>query len=186
MESEKQTKEWRKEQSWYTTGKKNECEKFQTLQIEQIVDASLIKTGKRLRKGPIVKLEINPHPFHSQDAFLWTEDFDGWANLQGYDVYFNLKFVVGKGGAQTRSLKLVFDFVDTQLKYLVQHKNEFNIFVNILDGDESFQKRKYIEYLLELPEYEEVKDFVFIGDLYLFENWWKRMVAATVLKTISN
>jgi hypothetical protein len=43
-----QTKTWRKNRSWYSTGKSNECEKYQIRLIEQITSRNLLRTSDRI------------------------------------------------------------------------------------------------------------------------------------------
>ncbi len=72
------------------------------------------------------------------NIFEWTENFDGCQE----NIYFNLKMVCGTGGAQTRTLREVYHFILTQLKYLEKEPNSNIYFVNILDGEESCRRIK--------------------------------------------
>ena len=67
----------------------------------------------------------------------YTEDFDGVQTVNNKKIYINLKCIVGKGGAQTRSLREVYWFIDGQLNVL-KNTNDDVYFVNILDGDELY------------------------------------------------
>ena len=44
--SSNQTKEWRKKQEWYNSGKSNECEKYQINLLEKIIGQKLDKTNE--------------------------------------------------------------------------------------------------------------------------------------------
>jgi hypothetical protein len=48
ISSKKQTKEWRKLQKWYISGKHNECENQQIKWIENIIDNQTEKTYDRI------------------------------------------------------------------------------------------------------------------------------------------
>ncbi len=127
-----QTKEWRCNQPWYINGKHNECEKYQIRLIEKATGKKIHKTNKRinLNTGELGKKNGN--------IFEWTENFDGCQE----NIYFNLKMVCGTGGAQTRTLREVYHFILTQLKYLEKEPNSNIYFVNILDGEESCRRIK--------------------------------------------
>lgn len=153
ISSEYHTKKWRKSQEWYTSGKKNECEKFQIRNISKIFEnMSITQDRVNLTTGEIKSVK---HPFHREDAFDWTENFDGLTHHRGKKIYFNFKFVVGSGGAQTRSLREVYHYIKKQKGY---------IFVNILDGDESFRRRRHFRHMLSLTKY--------VGDSYDFPAWY--------------
>ena len=95
------------------------------------------------------------YPFRHEDAFDWTENFDGKYRHNNKFVYFNFKFVVGSGGAQTRTLREVYHYIK---------KQNGHIFINILDGDEAYKKYKYFRHLLSLTKY--------VGDTYNFPVWY--------------
>ena len=84
--------------------------------------------------------------------------------------------VVGKGGAQTRTLREVAHFIRAQLEYLCLSNND-NIayFVNILDGDESFRLYEKYEAILNKEKYKDIKDFVYIGDMHGFIDWFGQL-----------
>jgi hypothetical protein len=151
--SQYHTKEWRKKQKWYDTGKRNECEKYQIRVISSVFN-NIEHTHERvnLNSGEI---QCVRYPFKREDAFDWTENFDGKTEYNGLTVYFNFKFVVGAGGAQTRTLREVYHYIKKQEGY---------IFINILDGDESYKKYKYIRHLMTLKKY--------VGDTYNFPVWY--------------
>ena len=112
-----QTKEWRNSTTWYINGKKNECEIYQRDIIEKITKKKCIKSNYRFNKYSydfIPKKE----PYKSIDGFEWTEDLDGYIEYNEKQHYFNLKFVSDSGGAQRRTLCLVYDFIYIQLNYL--------------------------------------------------------------------
>lgn len=157
--SEIQTKEWRKNQVWYKNGKSNECELYQRSLVETITGEVCHKTRVRInvRNG---HLEEVAHPMKRPDGFDFTEDFDGH---QG-NRYYNFKVICDKGGAQTRSLREVYHFVEAQLKL----GEKTVIFVNILDGDCSYASMKHFRYLLDI--YDNPSN-VFVGDMTQFAEW---------------
>ena len=154
--SEYQTKKWRQNRKWYISGKRNECEIYQRYTIEQIINKKCNKTDLRINTESMEIIK-NKCPMNSADGFEWTEDFDGIVqeNINGselnkeivlndgtnlnngtiWKLYFNLKFVCDKGGAQTRTLRCVYDFIRYQLEYLLKFRDCKVIFINILDGD---------------------------------------------------
>lgn len=173
--SRSQTKEWRTSQEWYDNGKRNECEIYQRKKIEIITRKHCPKTSERIN---IETYEIKSvaHPMTRDDAFDWTEDFDGKQMMSSRTIYYNLKMVVGKGGAQTRTLREVAHFIRAQLEYLCLSNND-NIayFVNILDGDESFRLYEKYEAILNNEKYKDIKDFVYIGDMHGFIDWFGQL-----------
>jgi hypothetical protein len=165
-----QTKNWRKNCTWYNNGKSNECEKYQITLIQQLISIKLEKTDDRL---DIENIEIKSikYPLTYDYGFDFTENFDGVINGKYNKYYFNLKFVCDSGGAQTRTLKEVYHFIKCQLEYLVKNAKDNTIqFFNILDGDTSYKSIDKFNYLLNKERYIDIKANIFIGSLYDFAN----------------
>ena len=70
----------------------------------------------------------------------WTENFDGYQLNNGKTIYYNLKMICGSGGGQTRALREVYHFISAQQRHINQELSSKVIFVNILDGDECYNK----------------------------------------------
>ena len=170
-QSKYQTKSWRNSQIWYKDGKHNECELYQREKIEKITKQKCPKTNERINmdKNDIIS---ETRPMKRDDAFDWTEDFDGKQIYNTSSLYYNLKMVVGTGGAQTRSLREVAHFIRSQLNYNKSHIHNPKYFVNILDGDESCKLIDKYKNIVNKPEYKHVKNFVYIGDTYGFIDWF--------------
>jgi len=163
-----QTKIWRKNRDWYKNGKSNECEKYQINLIEKITMCKLIKTNDRinLENNKIINKK---HPLVKSDGYEWSENFDGKIIKNNITYYFNLKFVCDSGGAQTRTLRDVYHFIKYQMKYLIKF-NETNIFfINILDGNTSYNNMNKFNYLINKKKYKNIVKFMFIGSLYDFQ-----------------
>lgn len=169
--SKSQTKEWRKSQKWYTSGKSNECEIYQRKLIEFITQQNCIKSLKRIN---IETLEIkdNVRPLKNMNGFEWTENFDGYQS-EPFNIYYNLKMVCDSGGAQTRSLREVYHFVKTQLEYLLNVRTTDVYFINILDGNESYKHKDKFSYLKKNIKYDDIAKYVFIGDMLEFSQWYR-------------
>ena len=116
------------------------------------------------------------HPNKERNGFEYTEDMDGIFAIKDITYYANFKMVCDKGGAQTRTLREVYDFIKAQLNWLLENKEKAIEFINILDGDESWRTRDKFDYLKQKDKYESIKDKVFIGDLYEFERFMKERV----------
>ena len=129
----------------------------------------------------VVKNEIiaKANPMKDIDGFEYTEDFDGKCNRGNKTIYFNLKFCCDSGGAQTRTLRLVYDFIKCQIQYI--NKLTINIsnsnleessntyFINILDGDNCNTNMPKFRYLLDkLNDKKQLEKYVFIGSMYDF------------------
>lgn len=166
-----QTKDWRKNQSWYIDGKHNECEIFQRKTIEKILGVECVKTNMRFNTETI-HLEMMTRPLDNDNGFEWTEDFDGLSIINEKKFYFNLKFICDAGGAQTRSLREVYHFVKCQLEYLNKYQLENVYFINILDGNTSMKHLSKFIYLIKKEKYTKIINNIFIGDLYTFNNWY--------------
>ena len=162
--SKNQTKTWRKTQNWYVNGKKNECEKYQIDQVNKHLSCILEKTTKRFNLYSN-EFTDNMHPMENKDGFEWTENLDGYLNYINNNYYFNFKFVCDKGGAQTRSLREVYHFINCQIKYVMINKDENICFINILDGDECYNRKEQFDYLKLKNIYD---DKIFIGDMIEF------------------
>jgi len=170
-----QTKDWRKQQSWYKGGKSNECELLQRMQIQYMTGKECPKTTTRINKRTH---EMQPlsNPLTRVDGFDWTEDFDGMQTLNGndgttYKLYYNFKMVCHAGGSQTRTLREVYAFIEAQQQVLLIGHHANVHFINILDGDQSHDRKEQFTHLLNLPEYARVKEKVFIGDMCEFKTW---------------
>lgn len=170
ISSEYQTKNWRKKQIWYKNGKSNECEKYQINNIEKIKKIKINKTNDRINIEKLI-IDNYKNPIKNNDGYEYTENFDGKIIINNNIYYFNLKFVCDKGGAQTRTLREVYHFIKYQLDYLVKHKKNNIYFINILDGDTSFNSMNKFLYLLNKDKYLHIKKNVFINDLYHFQEY---------------
>lgn len=147
ISSQYQTKEWRLKQEWYHNGKHNECEKYQINQLEKLFRCKIEKTNDRINfyNNTIENMRC---PNKLITGYHYTENFDGLiSKFEENKIYFNLKFVSGSGGAQTRTLREVYHFVNFQIRILEQYDNIF--FLNILDGDTSFKNMNKFKHLLE-------------------------------------
>ena len=173
--SKYQTKEWRKNQIWYKTGKKNECELYQREIIQKITKKKCKKTNLRINieNYSIIK---KTHPLIENNGFEWTEDFDGIQKKINNIFYYNLKMVCNSGGAQTRTLREVYHFIKCQYEYLLKHPNdvEKKYFINILDGNESYKRKKNFNYLKKLDKYNSISNQIFIGDIKTFDKWYNK------------
>ena len=173
-----QTKDWRKSQSWYINGKKNECEIYQRSVIEKHIGMSVPKTNKRIDLEHMTLTKINT-PLRKRDGFKYTEDFDGIIKISDKEIYLNLKMICDSGGSQTRSIREVNHFIKGQYDCLCITNNKKTYFANIIDGDQgykyihsNFKKQKASLKDMSLWErYSGVKNYVFIGDLKEFLKW---------------
>jgi len=166
-----QTKDWRKSQEWYKNGKSNECEIYQRNKLQEIIGKQIPKSYKRFNKEKNT-FEDMSKPNTRDDGFEWTEDMDGECNYNNTQYYYNFKMVCDKGGAQTRTLREVYEFIKAQLNWLLENSEESIMFINILDGDESFKNKNKFNYLIkeyDNKKYENIKHKVFIGDLIEFQ-----------------
>lgn len=126
------------------------------------------KTNMRINLRTNTLKEI-PMPNKHSNGFDYSEDFDGCQTFGNNVVYINLKCIVGAGGAQTRSLREVYWFIQGQLNVLKTTNNIY--FANILDGDEANSVLSKFQYLLNLEEYSFVKKNVYVGDLKNYLTW---------------
>ncbi len=146
-------------------------EQFQRQAIEEGTGVPCPKTDIRINLRTNTLKDI-AHPNKATDGFDYSEDFDGLQTVKGTSVFINLKCIVGKGGAQTRSLREVYWFIEGQLNTL-KNGAARTYFANILDGDESHACMSKFEYLLALPEFADVRANVYVGDLRGYFDWFK-------------
>ncbi len=130
-------------------------------------------------------MEFREHtnPLTNSDGFDWTENFDGYQQLpNGTQLYYNLKMICDKGGAQTRSLREVYHFINAQIDFLRLHPELSIIFINILDGDTSFYQKDKFDYLMNLNENHPLHKKIVIVDMVGFRDWYASnfMPASTV------
>jgi hypothetical protein len=164
--SKNQTKEWRKSQLWYITGKSNECEKFQKLNIESLTRKKLNLTYDRINIENSTVVECRC-PLKNKNGFEFTENFDGVQFTNCKKLYYNLKFVCDSGGAQTRTLRETYHFIKHQI--IISNSTPNTYYINILDGDSCHSSKNKFEYLLEKAQNKNV----FIGDTVDFYSWYK-------------
>ena len=146
----------------------------ENFQRSKIVEGTGTECGKSNMRINLRKNTLNEisHPNKKNNGFDYTEDFDGVQTVNNKKIYINLKCIVGKGGAQTRSLREVYWFIEGQLNVL-KNTNDDVYFVNILDGDEAHSCMSKFEYIFELPEFSSVKKNIYIGDLKGYFEWFK-------------
>jgi hypothetical protein len=173
--SNQQTKEWRLQQNWYLNGKKNECEIFQKMCLEQITGHNL-PNSTHLRLHFPTKDLYHLKTLDGDDAFDYTEDFDTYLFVFGVSLYFNLKFVCDPGGAQTRTLRETSHFIHAQMKHLLLFPGK-KIFINILDGNQSNRSMSKLSHVLTKPEFSSVRHQVFIGDTHQFQHFWDEFLS---------
>jgi hypothetical protein len=147
-------------------------EKYQRKMVIECTGVKCPKTNARINLEKNTLEEV-AHPNKNDDGFEYTEDFDGVQAIEGLKIYVNFKCIVGKGGAQTRSLREVYLFVSGQLKYMLKEPTKNTLFANILDGDEAHANMGKFKYLLAKPEYASVRDRVYVGDLKGYFAWLK-------------
>jgi hypothetical protein len=169
ISSKLQTKSWRKNQEWYNNGKHNECEKYQRQLINKITGKNIYNTKIRLN---IFSYELKniSNPNVKNDGFEWSENFDGYIEKDDKKFYFNLKFTCDKGGAQTRTLREVYMFINAQINHIKKFQKTNTFIINILDGDESYRNMNKMSYRINM--HEKYKKYIFIGDMAQFEQWW--------------
>lgn len=171
--SSHQTKNWRENTTWYQNSRKNTCEKYQRNLIEKIICTECKKTTDRIN----IRKNIIQSKFsfvNDVDGFDWTEDFDGKVLLNNDIYYFNFKMICDQGGSQTRSMREVYWFIDSQINY-IEKNNDINVkFINILDGNGN---SKHLFQYKNLEQYmNKSKDNIYIGDLYNFRKWWDDII----------
>ena len=163
-----QTKNWRKNRSWYKTGKSNECEKYQISLIEKICNLKLLKTFDRINMSTI-EIISNKNPMINNDGYEWSENLDGLVIKNNIKYYFNLKFVCDSGGSQTRTLREVYHFIKYQMEYLIKFNMNNIYFINILDGDTSYNNINKFNFLKNKEKYKNIINYIFIGGLNDFQ-----------------
>jgi len=169
------TKEKRKEMFGIISGGagSQNPENYQRDAIIRGTNNNCIKTNIRInyRTNELVSIV---HPNKNDNGFDFSENFDGKQVIDSKTIYINLKCICGTGGAQTRSLREVYWFIEGQLKVL-KNKNENIYFANIIDGDESIKCLPKFQYICSLEEYTEVKKNVYVGDLRGYFTWLKTL-----------
>tara|TARA_E500000331_G_scaffold317735_1_gene329317 strand:- start:459 stop:1034 length:576 start_codon:yes stop_codon:yes gene_type:complete len=177
--SKHQSKGWRLQNICKEYGQKNNSnEKYQRSLVEQITNTNCtIIKGFRINHTTLqLKQLINPMTQNGTkipDGFEWSEDFDGIQTINNTKFYYNFKFVCGNGGAQTRTLRdETYNFIKTQLKYLKKFPSTNIIFINILDGDGSFNSKPHFDYLKNQKKYIDITQKCFIGDMDSFQTWF--------------
>lgn len=150
-------------------------------QRQAIIDGTGVpcaKTDVRINLRTNTLREI-AHPNKHDDGFDYSEDFDGVQLTPTGNIYVNLKCIVGKGGAQTRSLREVYWFVQGQLNVLKSGAGAPAYFANVLDGDEAAAVLPKFTYLLSRPEFADVSKKVYVGDLKGYFDWFASLQPST-------
>lgn len=164
-------KEWRQTKFGRIAGGagSREMEIYQRKMVEEGTGAPCVKTNMRINLRTSSLIEI-AHPNTRQDGFDYSEDFDGKQVFDTMVGFLNFKSIASSGGAQTRSLREVYWFVEGQLNVLKTGMTNV-YFANILDGDEPANHMDKFKNLLGLPEFESVRHSVYVGDLYGYFDW---------------
>ena len=169
-----QTKNWRKAQDWYDKGKTNECEKYQIKLLKKNYDFRALTLNTNIRMNVLThRMETLMYPLRRNDGFEWSEDFDCFCKVGENELYFNLKFICGSGGAQTRSLREVYHFMICQLRHIDSLACTNRYFINILDGDEASKRMRQFKHLLDNFK-ESTKKYVFCGSMLEFKSFWHK------------
>ncbi len=137
-------------------------EYYQRTKVIEGTNASCDKTNIRINLRTHQLIDIKS-PNVKEDGYDYSENFDGVQNIGDKKIYINFKCIVGKGGSQTRSLREVYWFIESQLKVL---SITDVYFANILDGDEAHENMDKFNYLKNLPEFASVKNRLYVGDLF--------------------
>lgn len=145
---------------------------YQRAKIEEGTRIPCPKTNMRINLRTNEMEEI-AHPNKKDNGFDYTEDFDGCQTYKANTIYINMKSIVGKGGGQTRSLREVYSFVEGQLNYKKSREPNKIYFANIMDGDEAANTFAKFQYLINLPEFANIKKYVYVGDLKGYFTWLK-------------
>lgn len=175
IDSKYQTKPW-VHKHISETQKDSGREKYQRKLVEQITQKECPKSKNIRINTETFEMRSNRRPLTKNgetlpDGFDWTEDFDGEQNINSMKYLYNFKFVTEGGGAQTRTLRECAHFIKAQLDYL-KHNNNDIYFVNIFDGDCSYKFQTCFNYLLSKPRYNDVKKYIFVGDMKNFQDWY--------------
>jgi hypothetical protein len=170
VSSKYQTSQWRIEH--VGGNRRGECENYQVAIVEKVV-GELEKTDERIHMEKMRIVDC-AWPFENIDGFEYTEDFDRKLKKGDKTYYFNFKFVCGSGGSQTRSLREVYHFIRYQILLSEEKKEKYanTFFINILDGDESFERRKQFKYLLKK---HNMGDKVIVCDISEFRDKWSKI-----------
>jgi len=176
IRSQLQTKEWRKNQDWYINGKHNECEIYQKDIIKAITQEHIEKTNLRFNIYDFTLNKLkNINNLHN--GFEYTENIDGFQEFKDKLIYYNLKMIIDKGGAQTRSLREVYHFIKCSLEYLLQNTDKNIYFINILDGDECYRNMSKFSYLINQEKYEIIKNKIFIGNMLEYYDFYTNVLS---------
>lgn len=156
-------------------------ENYQRQTISTLTKIPCLKTNIRINLRNNTLKEIC-YPNKYSDGFDYSENFDGIQTIPlttTKTIYINLKCVVGSGGSQTRSLREVYWFIEGQLNVLLNQSKSDAIrstntiyFANILDGDQASSVFDKFNYLLDLPTYSSIKEYIYVGDLKNYFNWF--------------
>jgi len=161
------TKEKRQQMFGKGPAASNKMEVYQRNMIEKGTGYKCVKTNMRINTRTIKFVEI-PHPNKLDDGFDYTEDFDGYQKIDGKNIFLNLKNIVDQGGAQTRTLREVYHFIEGQLQVLRKLNKEI-LFANIMDG--TCPPKYWDKYFYLLDLYPDVKRNVFVGSLKGYFEW---------------
>lgn len=150
-------------------------ENYQRQTISTLTKIPCLKTNIRINLRNNTLKEIC-YPNKHSDGFDYSENFDGIQTISTKSIYINLKCVVGSGGSQTRSLREVYWFIEGQLNVLLNQSRSIApntiYFANILDGDQASSVFDKFNYLLDLPTYSSIKEYIYVGDLKNYFNWF--------------
>lgn len=170
--------------------KSMKSEQYQKMYIERETNTPCEKIyGYRLNQRCNI-MEIKKSPMKEPSGFDYTEDFDAVQTVGEKYIFINLKNVCGSGGAQTRTMREVYHFIETQCKcldvfteggvILYDDTRGMSIlkevyFANILDGDEIESKKDHFDFVFGFyPEW--IKNRIYIGTSENYKAWFDKNI----------
>ena len=149
------------------------CEEYQRRAIEDGTGVVCTKSNNMRINMERGIMDNKSKPYNEPGGFEWTEDFDGIQRFNDTKFYINLKWVVEAGGSQTRTLKLVYEFIKGQMLVINNlGVGEDVYFVNILDGEICATNMHHFEYLFSrFGHGEHIRSRIYVGDLFGYFEW---------------
>ena len=179
------TKAKRKELFQNTRQSKDES--FQKGFIRRHLGVDLTKFPEGKRSLRLNKRTIEAVPMRviktREDFVDWTEDFDGYCQVNNKELFWNLKNITCAGGSQNRSIRPIIDMTECFAKWIKKNGDTNKYFICITDGQylSGFVRPRpgntlsQFEYVVDQVD-PSLKKYFFFGQLKDLREWWSANV----------
>lgn len=154
------------------------AENYQRQMVAYITQQKCDKTnGLRIKYEDNMFYKLKSCTNADEPLFKFTEDFDGYQQVLNKTLLYNFKLMCtttngGGGGSQTKVMRDIDRFIETQVKLLNNEVYTNYIFINILDGNLVGKHINDYKRWYSGLNNDDLQNKLFIGDMVDFVKWY--------------